>query len=495
MPYTPEIHSGWESELVADVINYIKTLDKAVNPTHTLYIGVDGVAPMAKIKQQRHRRFKSAITAEAEGRIVAEAKGLPYEKEPRWDTNAITPGTKFMITLANGLRAYARSDPARIIVSPADEPGEGEQKIMEWVRKTKPADIVVYGLDADLIVLALLTSVTYGVNIDLYREEVEFSGGVKYDAFGDIQYLYMNTNHLAQTLFDKYKRDESSTLKQFILDFVGLMNLLGNDFVPHGMTLKIRDDGIHTVLDMYRYALKGTFVTEAEHGFEYSVKELTTLFKLLEQQEATSLLKTVTKKLEARVGATNAKTPEAIALAKYNDSPVLWAAEEPLVQRVVIPGNERASMVLRPDWQTTYDELALWGADPEKAAEVYLEALGWTLAYYTGKDVDMNWVYPWPLPPRYGTLVKALQGRKALPIPTSKHAALKPQEQLAMVLPESSFHLLPSEYAVLPKKYVYMWPKSWGQYSFGRRFLWECEPLVPLITPKQIKSWIEMLYD
>lgn len=490
MPYNPEQQAKWESELVADVIAYIKTMDKAVSPTSSLYIGVDGVAPMAKIKQQRHRRFKSAVSAEAEGKLRAEARGIPYEPQPRWDTNAITPGTAFMATLANGLRAYARSDPARIIVSPADEPGEGEQKIMEWVRRNKPADVVVYGLDADLIILALLTSVNQNITVDLYREEVEFSGGMKYDSFGDIQYLYMNSNHLAQTLFEKYGKP-TDTLKSFIMNFVGIMNMLGNDFVPHGMSLKIREDGIHTLLDLYKTVLTEPLVNDGT----YNVTALRQLYTVLEKQEPVAILKTVTKKLTARVGSTNAKEPEDIALARYNDTPVLWAAEEPLIQRVQLPGQERATMVLRPDWEATYDTLALWGADPSTAAHTYLESLGWTLAYYIGEPVDMNWVYPWPLPPRSATIKAALTAVTSIPIPSTKQVALKPVEQLAMVLPETSFALLPAEYVALPKKYPYMWPKSWGSYSFGRRFLWECEPLVPLISPNQIKNWIEMLYD
>jgi len=140
-PYTPEIKAKYEADLIIEVIAYIKQMTTIVNPTTTLYIAVDGVAPMAKIKQQRLRRFRSAVQAEEEARIRAEAKGVPYVPQPRWDTNAITPGTQFMKALSVALRQFAKTN-KNTVVSPADEHGEGEQKIMEYIRKHQPKDAV-----------------------------------------------------------------------------------------------------------------------------------------------------------------------------------------------------------------------------------------------------------------------------------------------------------------------------------------------------------------
>ena len=108
-PYSEAIKAKYEADLIIAVIAYIKQMTQIVNPTQTLYIAVDGVAPMAKIKQQRLRRFRSAVQAEEEAKIRAEAKGVPYTQQPRWDTNAITPGTQFMKALAFALRQFAKS--------------------------------------------------------------------------------------------------------------------------------------------------------------------------------------------------------------------------------------------------------------------------------------------------------------------------------------------------------------------------------------------------
>jgi 5'-3' exonuclease len=77
------------------------------------------------------------------------------------------------------------------------------------------------------------------------------------------------------------------------------------------------------------------------------------------------------------------------------------------------------------------------------------------------------------------------------PLAPFDETKLTPIEQLAMVLPESSIYLLPTELHALPRLYPYAWPCDWSYYSFGRRFMWECEPLIPLIQPTQIKQWVE----
>jgi 5'-3' exonuclease len=492
-PYTPAIQSEWERDLQTHVVAYIRQMVRNVAPTEKIVIAVDGVAPMAKIKQQRHRRFKSAISAEQEARIRAEALGTPYVPVPRWDTNAITPGTTFMTGLASALRAYAGTAPSKIVVSPADEPGEGEQKIMAWARTHKPASMVVYGLDADLIVLALWATATTATQVDLYREETEFNGAVKTDVTEEEQFLYLDTAHLATVLHGAHGRPYQSKA-DFLTDFVGLMNLLGNDFVPHGMALKIRDDGVIRLLEIAK-TLSGSVVTQTDGEWGYNPVTLMAIFRALAVDEERSVLRNVRKKLEARPGSTPSKSPEDRALSLYNDLPVTWAAESVLIDSIPIAGYEHPQRILKRNWTAIYDNAALWGAPPPHVAEVYLQTLAWTLAYYAGAPIDMHWYYPWLLPPRHASIVKALEYKSTLVTPNTVRTPLKPQEQLAMVLPESSFTLLPAEYKRLLSAYPVYWPTTWGTYSFGRRFLWECEPLIPLIPPSEIKNMIETVLE
>ena len=48
-----------EFKMINAIINEIEGLINMINPVKGIYIAVDGVAPVAKIKQQRIRRFKT----------------------------------------------------------------------------------------------------------------------------------------------------------------------------------------------------------------------------------------------------------------------------------------------------------------------------------------------------------------------------------------------------------------------------------------------------
>jgi 5'-3' exoribonuclease 1 len=167
-----ETRIEWENNLIREVYQYCKKIVSLVNPTEQVFVGVDGVVPMAKMRQQRLRRFKSHWTAAEERRIGKSEGG------PRWDTNAITPGTAFMERLGEALQSL-RGNNIKWIISAADEPGEGEHKVMKAMReidKNKSTHII-YGLDADLILLSLLQPIN---KLYLFREAIE-CGEVQYN--------------------------------------------------------------------------------------------------------------------------------------------------------------------------------------------------------------------------------------------------------------------------------------------------------------------------
>ncbi len=473
--YSHDTRVAWEKRLVQEVCRYIRHMERIVQPTEAVYVAVDGVAPMAKIKQQRYRRFKSSVLAAEEAAVRGEA---PKE---RWDTNAITPGTEFMGRLAAGLGELTIAG-KKVCVSAADEAGEGEQKIMSWLRGTTYKDVVIYGLDADLIVLALLEHARSGRVVDLFREETEFGGGVKRDALGDEQYLYLSTGCLADAMWDAWA-PKGRSRRDFLIDFVGIMNLMGNDFVPHGMALKINDEGIEHVLE----AAKS--LPPLIQNMVYNTSTLVQLLEMLAAQEERWILRGIRRKLEARTGI--GKTAEEQAMARLNDQPVEWGAEKVLVGLKKVEGHEKPSWFFVPTWRTLYSQHALEGSSVADAARSYCQALSWTLRYYMGDSVDMGWYYPWHLPPLLGDLKEYLRTHPdALQTPCITRRPLQPIEQLAMVLPRTSISLLPARLQDLPDRYPWAWPIAWSNYSLGRRFLWECEPQIPLLQIDQIQSWL-----
>lgn len=53
-----------EEKIFSDIFYYLEVLFRIIKPQKLLFMAVDGVAPRAKMNQQRGRRFRSANDAE-----------------------------------------------------------------------------------------------------------------------------------------------------------------------------------------------------------------------------------------------------------------------------------------------------------------------------------------------------------------------------------------------------------------------------------------------
>ena len=104
---------------------------KEINPTELVYISFDGIAPFAKLNQQRERRFKGQYTKQILKKVLAK----PPSNE--WDTCAITPGTSFMKQLDIYVNNHFKNYPIPVIFTGSRYCGEGEHKIMQHIRNTK----------------------------------------------------------------------------------------------------------------------------------------------------------------------------------------------------------------------------------------------------------------------------------------------------------------------------------------------------------------------
>ena len=117
-------------------------------------IALDGLVPYGKIVQQRYRRFR-------------------IKDSEAFDKNQISPDTPYMRALEEEIR---RRFPD-VQLSPTQEPGEGEHKIFQEIKKIPEADrksICIYGLDADLILLSLFNH-KLSAELTLLRESGEFN--------------------------------------------------------------------------------------------------------------------------------------------------------------------------------------------------------------------------------------------------------------------------------------------------------------------------------
>ncbi len=454
----------WETDVCQAVVDYTVKVWQEVGKPKTVFLGLDGVVPMAKIKQQRMRRFKSIWTAAEE-----RARGLRDPNEIHWDTNAITPGTAFMEKLGSRLEKLCQTH--NWTLSDTNESGEGEQKCMRFWRGLGPIDgnIVIYGLDADLILLCLLTQQLTGNKNPVWciRETAEWEGGKDK---GLAEFMRMSIDVLHGALVDK-----SMTPLQWTLDYVAGMSFLGNDFVPHGMTLKIRDGGhetlVHTLKSLHaRGKTLTTFSTES--GWSYVQSSVLELVGGWAAEEENKLLQFIKKK--------GIQTNH----QDWQMTPCSWRVEETLLcsTRGVLHGDWEARMM---------EEWFGYGVKPEDACKKYVEGLQWILDYYTQqKPINMFWMYPWSLPPSWRALRSFLErGNQCASPPLEDYEPIQPKEQLAMVLPLESWQLQrDNKLQKLPTHFPHFWPKKYGFFSAGKIFMWECEAEIPLLLLPTLRS-------
>jgi 5'-3' exoribonuclease 2 len=310
-----------EEEMMMEIFKYTDRVVNMVRPRKLLMIAIDGVAPRAKMNQQRSRRFRSAQEAKEKEEDKAEllkmlkSQGGPIENptiKKAWDSNEITPGTPFMDLLAASLRywiAYKlNTDPAwakmKVIISDSTVPGEGEHKIMNFIRSQRSSPEhdpntrhVIYGLDADLIMLGLGT---HEPHFRVLREDVfaqdskprtcrmcgqpghearECTGEakVKDGEFDEKEsasplkpFIWLHVSILREYLeAELYVPSQpfAFDLERAIDDWIFMCFFVGNDFLPHLPSLEIRENGIDTLIAIWRdnIPLMGGYLTKDGH--------------------------------------------------------------------------------------------------------------------------------------------------------------------------------------------------------------------------------------
>lgn len=237
-------------------------------------MAIDGVAPRAKMNQQRARRFRTAYEAE-ENMKKAIKQGLDIPKEDPFDSNAITPGTEFMAKLTSNLKYFihkkmtedSRWSNVRVILSGHEVPGEGEHKIMQFIRTMKSQPEYnpnlrhcIYGLDADLIMLGL---VTHDPHFSLLREEVTFGPGSQ-NKSGDVhdqKFFLLHLSLLREYMALEFQDLESEVsfeydFERILDDFILIMYVIGNDFLPNLPDLHINKGAFPLLIGAFKQSIK-----------------------------------------------------------------------------------------------------------------------------------------------------------------------------------------------------------------------------------------------
>lgn len=272
-----------EEEVYSRIFSYIDHLFHTIKPKETFYMAIDGVAPRAKMNQQRARRFRTAMDAEkALQKAIENGEELP-KGEP-FDSNAITPGTEFMAKLTENLKYFIHNkisndsswQNVKVIFSGHEVPGEGEHKIMDYIRAVRAQDDYnpntrhcIYGLDADLIILGLST---HDHHFSLLREEVTFgkrNSGPK--PLESQNFFLLHLSVLREYLELEFKEITDSLkfeydFERILDDFIFVLFTIGNDFLPHLPDLHLKKGAFPVLLQTFKEALQHMDGYINEHG-------------------------------------------------------------------------------------------------------------------------------------------------------------------------------------------------------------------------------------
>jgi 5'-3' exonuclease len=468
------------------VITKIEEYISTIAPKNTVIIAFDGVAPVAKLEQQRQRRYKSSYQNDMHKSIFKDSK------PDAWNTTAITPGTLFMSELNKTIQDYfkvpGKYGLKNLLISTSVQVGEGEHKIFKWIRRNsdfhKDKVTVIYGLDADLIMLSI-NHLEICPNIYLFRETPEFIKSID-SSLEPNQYYMLNIPMLTMYIgisMNLYEiGNETCNYKNITYDYIFLCFFLGNDFMPHFPAINIRTGGIDKLLNAYKATLSGSgdFLTENE-GKKIIWKNVRKVVDFLAEKEE-EYFKEEMKLRDRREKNTYypVDTPEQ-KYAKFDALPCY----EREIEKYINPYKE--------DWQERYySALFKMDINEERKKQIcvnYLEGLEWTMKYYSDDCCDWGWCYKYHYPPLLKDLIHYIPYFDTEFIEKNNHVAVTPMIQLSYVLPEKSLSFLPEKLCNALKKEKPEWYSNDFEFVWAYcRYFWESHVDLPEIDLSELEQ-------
>lgn len=476
-------------KMVCEKLDYYLQL---LEPSQRVLIAFDGVAPVAKLDQQRKRRYMSWYNE----KIVAELK---KEKSIYnvWSTSSITPGTEFMKQLTTDIKLKFQSNKnnINIMISASDEVGEGEHKIYEYIRQNSNyhsnTTTVIYGLDADLIMLTL-NHLYISNKMYLFRETPHFIQGIDKTLDPNEMYL-MDIPYFAKRMIEELSDDtnESSAVDELerkdlsnnkIFDYIFICFFLGNDFMPHFPALNIRTSGIDTLISGYKHVFTGSKLGIIENnnseGQTIIWKNLRKFIDYLSFNELESIKNEYIRrdKQSKNIYYDNKKEDEKLLLIPLKDRSI---------EKFINP--------YESGWQERYyNALFNIRINDDRRKEIcmnYLEGLEWTMKYYSKGCVDWRWSYKYDYPPLLCDLIKYVPYFDTNLLEVKPKNPVNPLVQLSYVLPKSSHYLLPPNIRILLKSEWYNDDCSF-KWSFCKYF-WEAHVCLPEININELEVLIK----
>jgi 5'-3' exoribonuclease 1 len=512
LEYKDSIKKKYEKELIIEIINYLqKLVCTIVRPSKLLYLGMDGPPPRAKMTQQRWRRFKKTL----EDRLDEEARAIyKVDKKEAWPSNHNTsPGTEFMSELSKALQDAIKkgifnkhSKKMKIVLSDASVPGEGEHKIIPYMRKIKAPEsskYVIYSKDADLMVLSLVSKKD---NIYIIRSpEAQILGNKLKAKFTDVDLIYVSMNEFRDRFIDDLDL-KGFDHKRILIDYTVLTFLLGNDFVPPLPGMLIKEQGLDRLIKIYSDLMikgeKDRYLIEKNGDLNMYI------FKSILEELGKSEwynLKNLQERYQTQKFRYRDADVDSSEFKKYEERKLkatIYMEENPQRKKYEHLLNLIDYFQPKEVWKNAYYKHFV-GIDEKKdpkeyntvrqmMGKEYLKAIVFIAKYYTEGVPSWTWTYPYRVAPFISDLQRSVHGIKNANayFKFEKGKPFAPLEQLLMILPPQASHLLPAKLATvmtdIKSPVIDLYPTEFELDFLQGKTMMYSEPILPYQDSKRI---------
>jgi 5'-3' exonuclease len=480
-----------EKRMLTEIIDYMKKIINLISP-NTVFIAIDGVAPFSKMAQQRERRYKSRLDKTIDDHVRTE---MGIDILNFWDKNAISPGTKFMDSIyerivheiQQGALDSESGNTRKIIFSSAYEPGEGEHKILDYIRKgvengLSPEDnLIIYGLDADLIMLSMSSKCQH---IYLLREALSFNKVVPNKfLLLDIDYLKFGLiMDLKEHILNYDSCYHIKDVDRIIDDYIFLCYFLGNDFLPHIPGISLKEDGHNLLLKNYISIL----VNYGDYLVDRSKMKINNQFifsflNKLASSEKEIYQKFMAKRKRQRPSRDTSNDPYENRKTILNDLPITDKMNLDKESYINMGRDKFKSRYYRVCFDIESEE------EIKTVCDNYITGIKWVFHYYFKGCPSWDWKYNWRHAPLISSICDHLANVNINTIKFSSSKPLEPVNQLLYILPKQSRSLVPLEYQSLFMT-NYFYPDQYSVDMLFKRFFWQTQPILPDMNYKQLKK-------
>jgi 5'-3' exoribonuclease 4 len=488
-----------EEKMIKQIIDYIKFIIDYVNPNGIIYIAIDGVAPVAKIKQQRSRRYKSAKDNELFNNIK---KKYNKKIDNFWTNASISPGTKFMNKITQAINNYINTNNYKFIFSSANTPGEGEHKLLQYIRNNKDDNrkYVIYGLDADLIFLALSTQrnniylLRERQDINLIKDDIVLFNYVDIDIMKNC--IFNELKYLIDNVYKEYGiEDEEEEFKlielekdRIVNDFIFLCYFLGNDFLPHIPSINIKDTkygGLELLLDGYAstFINVNDYIVKNNGKIELNKLFISYLINNIAVYEDEYFRRSYKKKKYRMV----CKSADPYEIEKFKIDNLQFKIED-----VIELGKDNSEL-----WKYRYYEYYFKCSVNQRdfirnICYNYFEGLLWIAEYYFNKCPSWEWYYNYDHGPFLSDMSLNLKTFEFTNIKFENDSPLDPLTQLLCMIPVNYNFLLPKLARDLmtnqESPIIHLYPTSFELDYLYKKYYWQCIPILPSLDIEEVKK-------